>query len=210
VPWASKKVRTRTTLGWSSWARVRASRELPQAVAEGLGVLGGVGQHGGAVAVAGGGLPGQVLLDGHPGLQVGVPGQVGDAEPARLAQHPPQQVLAVQQGAVGQRQRTARRRLVVAAVRAHRRLALGGEAAGAQVRPGGLGVPVGVAGVHGGIGAIRCRSRPPTAGRYARARCRPWGAVRDASLWRRRWRPAQVARALHERGVQRNVGERRG
>ena len=46
-------------------------------------------------ADAGGDLVGHELLDGHLGLQLGVPGQIGDAE-AALAQHPAHDVPAIQ------------------------------------------------------------------------------------------------------------------
>ena len=51
--------------------------------------------HGGALP--GGDLAGHELLDGYLGIQLGIQGQVGDAETA-LAQHPAHDVAAVQHG----------------------------------------------------------------------------------------------------------------
>ena len=52
-------------------------------------------RHGDGGADAGGDLIGHELLDSHLGLQLGVPGQVGDAE-AALAQHPAHDVAVIQ------------------------------------------------------------------------------------------------------------------
>ena len=59
-----------------------------------LGTVGGEDGDGGALHT-GGQLPGHELLDGYLGLQLGVPGQVGDAE-AALAQHPAHDVPVIQ------------------------------------------------------------------------------------------------------------------
>ena len=77
-------------------------RQRPGLLLEALGAVGellGFGVHGHRHRRpdAGGDVIGHELLDGHLGVQLGVQGQIGDAE-AALAQHPADDVAAVQHG----------------------------------------------------------------------------------------------------------------
>jgi hypothetical protein len=114
----------------------RLQQELLQAEAEQLAIVLGMDGDGGPVAGSPGQVPGQKLLDGHPGLEVEIPAQVGDTKAAGLAQHPANQKLFMEPGAVRQNQRAARGLLIIAAVGAGVGPAFVGEATGAECSAG--------------------------------------------------------------------------
>ena len=110
----------------------RLARELLLAVPEQVAVLPGMGRDARPVPGPPGQIPGQIFLDGNPGLQVEIPIQLGDPEAARLAEHTPDDDLPIDPGAVGQQERAALGPFVVSAVGAGVGRILMGEAARAE------------------------------------------------------------------------------
>ena len=111
----------------------RLGQELSQPEAQQLAILAAVRGHGGPVGRPPGEIPRQIFLERDAPVQPLIPGEIGDTEPARFAEHPAHQVLTMQQGAQRQEQRRAPGLLVIAAVRARIGAALAGKAAGAEV-----------------------------------------------------------------------------